>query len=90
MGKSLAALCWSLKQPAGQARAGSGVGWSWPCAASVQKGSHWGACSVRLENLALWEEPTTSVLRAAWGKLYLPCPTLINCPNPGESGLLPR
>ena len=36
---------------------------------SVQKGSHWGACSKMLENLALWEEPTAGVRRAAWGGL---------------------
>ena len=38
-------------------------------AGSVQKGSHWGACSKMLDNLALWEEPTAGGHRAAWGGL---------------------
>ena len=62
LGKSLAALSWSLKLPVGQSSPlapGLGAGF-------VQKGSHWGACS---EKLAMWEEPTAGVHRAAWGRL---------------------
>ena len=66
MGKSLAALSWSLKQPEGR----NSPPWFRDLKlVSVQKGSHWGACSEMLENLTLWEEPTTGVRRAAWGRL---------------------
>ena len=38
-------------------------------AGSLQKGTHWGACSKKLEKLAVWEEPTAGVSRASWGRL---------------------
>ena len=50
LGKSLAALFWSLKQPVGR----NSPPWFRELKLiSVQKGSHWGACSEMLEGLAL-------------------------------------
>ena len=65
MGKLLVALSWFLKQRVG----GRSMLAQVLEAGCVQKGSHWGACSEKLEYLALWEEPTTGVLRAPWQRL---------------------
>ena len=75
LGKSLAALSWSLKQP----EVRNSPPWFRDLKlGSVQKGSHWGALSEMLENLAPLEEPTAGGSRATWGRLKLHCPALIS------------